>query len=173
MDREGRRFPARSRGVAHRAICRDRQGYVVRIGGLVKICGMAARTGVGRIREISVVTGIAVVLNGNVCAGKRIDHVVIKIGGHPGRFAVAGRTFGWELGRCVVRAGGRVVIRDVTACTGVRRAVVVPSGMTSGTIIGYGGVRSVQSIIIAVDRETCRRPTRGRRMAHGAIRRKA
>ncbi len=158
--------------MAHRAIRRDRQGYVVRIGGLVKICGMAARTGVGRIREISVVTGIAIVLNGNVRAGKRIDHIVIKIGGHPGCFAVAGRTFGWELCRCVVRTGGRVIFRGVTACTGVRRAVVI-AVVAGGAIIGYGRVRSVQSIIIAVDLETCRRPTRGRRMAHGAIRRKA
>ena len=47
--RERGRIPARCSRMAHCAIRRNAQRYVVRVGGLVKICRMTTRTSIGRI----------------------------------------------------------------------------------------------------------------------------
>ena len=158
--------------MAHRAIGRKAPGNVVRIGGLAKICSMTTRTGIGRIRIIPMVTGIAIICDGYMRPGERINRIVIKAGRRPGRFAVAGSTIGWELGRNVAWIGSSIVIRGVTPCTSIRCTVVIPV-VADSTVIGNHRVCPVQRVIVVVDRESGRRPARSRGMAHRAIGRKA
>ena len=143
VDRETGRFPARRRGVTHRTIRRKVQGTVVRIGRLIEIGRMATCTGIGRVGVVpSGMTKGAVVLNGNVRTGKRINGIMVKAGRRPSRFAVAGRTIGWELCCNVIWTGGSVVLGGVTTRTGIGCAVVI-SVVTGRAIVGYGRVRSV------------------------------
>ena len=76
--RERRGSPARRRGMTHRAIHRDTQCVVVRIGSCVKICAVATRTIGWRVVVIAVVAGIAVVCNLHMRAGKRPNSIVVK-----------------------------------------------------------------------------------------------
>lgn len=142
------------------------------IGGLVKIRRMAARASVGRIGVIPLVTSIAVVRNSHVRPGKGINGIVVKCGRRPSRFAVAGGAIGWELSRCVVRVGCRVIIRCMATCTGIRGGIVIPV-MAGSTIVRNSRVCPVQGIKIVVDREARRFPTWRSGMAQGTIRRKA
>ena len=68
----------------------------------------------------------------------------------------------------MVRVRRLVVIVRVAARTGVRRIVVVAVVAIRAV---HRRVRSVQGIIRIVDRETRRRPARGRRVAALAVRR--
>ena len=70
----------------------------------------------------------------------------------------------------MVWIGRSIVICLVTTHAGVRRIVVVPV-VTSRAIIGNTRMCPVQIVIIVVNRECGRLPTRGGRVAHGAIRR--
>ena len=143
VDRETGRFPARRRGVTHRTIRRKVQGTVVRIGSLVEIGRMATCTGIGRVGVIpSGMTKGAVVLNGNVRTGERINGIVVKAGWRPGGFTMAGGTIGWELCCNVIWTGGSVVLGGVTTRTGIGCTVVI-SVVTGRAIVGYGRVRSV------------------------------
>ena len=119
------RFPARVGGMAHRTIRRNIQGGVIRVGTGSIIGRMATRAGVGRIREIAVVTGIAVVRNGHMRPCKRINRVVVECGRRPNCFCMAQRAIGRKLRRRVVRAGRSRIIGRMTAVAGVRRIVVV------------------------------------------------
>ena len=80
---KGGRLPARRRGMAHRAIRRDIERYVVRIGGLVKICGVTAIAGIRSIGIIAMVAGIAVIRNRDMGACKWIHRMVIEGGRRP------------------------------------------------------------------------------------------
>ena len=68
----------------------------------------------------------------------------------------------------MVWIGRSIVICLVTTHAGVRRVVVVPV-VTSRAIIGNTRMCPVQIVIIVVNRECGRLPTRGGRVAHGAI----
>ena len=145
---------------------------MIRIGGLVKIRRMAARASVRSVRVVPLMTSITIVRNGHVCPGKGINDIVVKYGRRPSRFAVTSGAIGWELSRCVVRVGCRVIIRCMATGTGVRGVGII-AVMTSSTIIRYSRVRPVQCIKIVVDREARRFPTWRSGMAQGTIRRKA
>jgi len=145
---------------------------VIWIGGLVKIRGVAARASVRGIRVVPLVTSITIVRNGHVCTGKGINGIVVKCGRRPSRFAVAGGAIRWELGRCMVRVGRRIIFQRMATGTGVRGVGVI-AVVTSSTIVRYSRVRPVQCIKIVVDREACRFPTWRSGMAQGTIRRKA
>ena len=68
--------------------------------------------------------------------------VMIKIGGLPGRLAVASRTLR-RISRCyVIRIGGRIIIINMTASTGIWRIGIV-SIVAAGAIVGYTGVSSL------------------------------
>ena len=97
MNRERCRFPARRCGVAHRAIRREIECYVVGVGGLTEIGRMASVAGIGRVGVVAVVAGVAVAGNRNVRACERINGIVIKSRGRPGCFGMAGGAIRWEL----------------------------------------------------------------------------
>ena len=170
VNRERRRFPARSRCVAHGAVRRKAQRYVVGVHGLVKICCMATVTGIGCVGKIAVVTGITVICYGYVRSCERIDGIVVERGRRPGCFSVAGSTICRELRRSVIGHRRLGIITGVTAVTSIRGAVVI-AVVTSSAIIGNSSMRSVQCIIIAVDRECGRFPARSRGMTHSTVRR--
>lgn len=125
VNRECSRFPARRSGMAHRAIRGDIQRRVIGISGLVKIRRVAACAGVGCIRVIPLMTSVAIIRDGHVCARKRIDRLVVKTRWRPGSFAVAYGTIRGKLSCCVVRISGCVIIRRVTTRTSIRRIGVV------------------------------------------------
>ena len=67
VDGKGGRHPVHI-GVASRTVSRDAERVVIGVGRLVVIRCVAARTGIGRVVIVAVVTGIAVIGNGCVCA---------------------------------------------------------------------------------------------------------
>ncbi len=136
----------------------------------LKSGAVTAVTGVGRIGVIAVVTGITIICNRYVCACERINSIVVKRRRRPGCFRVAGGAIGRELRRSVIGIRRVGIIGCVTAVAGIGRGVVI-AVVASGAIVGDGGVRSVQRIIVVVDRERSRLPTRIRGMAHRTIRR--
>ena len=168
VNRESCRLPTRPCGMAHRAIRRNIQGGVVRIGASVKIGGVTTRTGIGGVGIIPMVTSGAVTGDLRMRTGQRIHCIVIKSSRRPGGLAVTGCTIHGELRGGVVRIGGRIVIGRMTPCTGIGRVVVIPV-VTGSTIVGNLRMRSVQGVIIVVDRKTRRRPARVGGMAHRTI----
>ncbi len=85
---------------------------------------------------------------------------------------MTGCTIRRELFCYVVRVGRGIEIRCVTTCTSVW-CVVVITVVASSAIIGDTGVRSVQRIVIIVNGECRRRPTRRCGVAHRAVGRNA
>ncbi len=168
VNREGSRLPARRRGMAHRAIRRDIQGCVVRIGTSVVIGRVATRAGIGRIGIVPVVTSGAIAGNLGMSARQWIHRIVIKSSGRPGGLTVASGTIHGELRGGVVRIGRRVIIGRMTTRTGIRRVVVIPV-VAGSAIVRNLGVRPVQGVIIIVDREARRRPARVGSVAHRTI----
>ena len=77
-------------------------------------------------------------------------------------------TFGRKLRRSMVRVGRCVIFGRMTGKTRIRRIVVI-AVMADRTIIRYHCVRTVQLVIVIVNREGRRVPTRCCRMAHRAI----
>ena len=92
VDRERRRRPTGGCGVAHRAIRRQVQRRVVRIGTLTVIRAVATVTRVRCIRIIAVVTSVAIIRNQRVCTCEGIHRIVVKRGRCPSGFRVARRT---------------------------------------------------------------------------------
>ena len=71
--------------------------------------------------------------------------------------------------RCgVVRVVGRIILIGMTSITSIGCVIVIPV-MASRTIICNYGMCPVQSIVIIVDRECSRLPTRIGCMTHGAV----
>lgn len=112
-------------------------------------------------------TGVAVVGDDGMRAGKWINAVVIEDGRYPGRFAVAGGAVRGELLCDVVGVSGLVIVRRVAARTGVRRIIVV-AVVAGRTVVGDSRMCAVQRVIIIVDGKNSRRPAGGR-MAGCAI----
>ncbi len=77
---------------------------------------------------------------------------------------------GRETRRRVFGTVGRVVIGRMTTKTGVRGIVVIPV-VAGGALVRNQGMRTIQRIIVVVNRERSRRPARSRGMAHRTIRR--
>ena len=77
-------------------------------------------------------------------------------------------TFGRKLRCSVVRVRRCVVFRSVTAKTSSRRIVVI-AVVTGRTIIGNHRMRTVQLVIIIVNREGRRVPAGRCRMTHRTI----
>ena len=170
VDRERRRFPARCRRMAHGTIRRDIQCYVIGIGACVEIGRMTARTCIGCIRVIALVTSITIVCNGDMRSCKGINRIVVKGGWHPSRFRVAQNTISWELCGRMVGISRLRVISVVTTVASIRSRIVI-TVVAYRAIIANSCMRPVERIIIVVDRERRWLPARGRRVAHGAIRR--
>ena len=78
VDREAGRFPAWSRGVTHRTIRWDHERNMVGIQTRIVIWRVTAHAGIGGVVVIAVVTGIAIICNGNVRPGEGIDSIVIE-----------------------------------------------------------------------------------------------
>ena len=95
--RKRSRRPVGCGGVAGRTVVGQVQRHVVGITAGVVIRLVATIAGIGRGGVVPVVAGIAVTGNRNMCTGKRINSVVVKSGGRPGCFAVAGGAIRWEL----------------------------------------------------------------------------
>ena len=81
---------------------------------------------------------------------------------------MTGGTFGRELRCRVVRTSCLVIIGGMTARTGIW-CIGIITVMTTFAIIGDSRMRAVQSIVIIVNRETCRFPTCRSGMANGTI----
>ena len=126
VDRERRRRPTGGCGVAHRAIRRQVQRRVVRIGTLTVIRAVATVASVRRVRVIAVVTSVAIARYRYVRTRERIDGIVVKRRRHPRCLRVTQGTIRRKL-RCRVVGHRRLrVIGSVTTVTGIRRIVVVP-----------------------------------------------
>lgn len=123
-------------------IHRELQRLVIGVCGAIIIRSMATGTGIGRVDIIPLVTGITVHRNIGVCSVQRIKTVMVKGGGSPGRFCVAGSTIGRELRSHVVGISGAIVIRSVTTGTGIGGSVVI-AVMAGCAIICDACVRSV------------------------------
>ena len=157
--------------VTDRAISREARRNVVRAVARGAVIGrMTAVTGIGCIRVVAVVAGIAVVGNGRMRAHDRINRVVVEGRWRPGRLAVAGSTIGRELRCCVVWVGGSRIVSRVAAVAGVGRIVVI-AVVADGTVAGNGSVCTLQHIIVIVHGERSRVPVGIGRMASRAIRR--
>jgi hypothetical protein len=169
---EGRRVPIRVGRMAHGTICWNGQSHMVRIGRLVVVVDVAALACVGRIVVIPIVTGITIVGNDYVGSCQRIKIIVVKSGRHPCRFGVAILAISRKLVGQVVRVGRLVVVVCVAAETRIRGVIVV-AVVAGRTIVGDGGVRPIQHIVIAVDGEGSRVPFGLGGVARCAIRRNA
>ena len=168
VDRETCRCPTRCCGMAHRAIGRDIQGCMFRVGCLVKIGGMAARASIGGIVVIAVVTGITIIRNGCMRTRQRIHRIVVKHRRYPGRFGVASCAIGWELPCYVVGIGGRIKIGSMATIARIGRVGIITL-MASSTIIGdrrMGPVQGMKGIVVG---ETCGFPSRRGCMATRTI----
>ena len=168
VNRESRRLPPRCSGMTSSTIGRNIEGRVVRVGRLGIIRIMAAVAGIGRIGIVSVVTTCTVVGNGSVCAGKRVNGVVVEGSRCPGSFYMATGTICRELGCRVVRIGGLVVIGVVATVTGIGRAVIVPV-VAGRTICCDGSMCAIQRKVVVMDREGSGCPSRCCGMAGGTI----
>ena len=157
--------------VATLAIGGEFRRRMVRIGGLVVIRRMTARTSIRRVGIVAVMAGVAILGNRGVRAIQRIKTIVVECRRHPGSLIVAALAIGREFRRRVVRIGRLVVIRRMTARTGVRRVGVI-AFMAGGALVGNGRMRTVERIIIVVDGKTGGRPA-GSRMTTCAIFRNA
>ena len=142
VDREGRRRPTGIRSMAHRTIRRNIDRLVIRIYRLVVISCMATYASVWRVVVISLVTGIAIVSNGDVRSGEREKRIVIKSRRRPGSLSVALSAIGRELLGCVISINNLLIISIVAAIASVR-CIVIISIVTGGTIIGNGHMRPV------------------------------
>ena len=161
------RCPCRFR-VAALTIGRELRGGVVGAHRLVIVTGVASKAGIGRIVVISIVAGRAVIRNRHVGASDGINIIVVKGRRYPGRFRVTRLTVRRELRTGVVRIGGLPVIILMAAKTGVRRVVVIPV-MAGGAIIRNGRMFSVKGVVIIVDAERSRIPSRLGSVAGSAI----
>jgi precorrin-6x reductase len=77
-------IPVGIRRMAHFAIGRNAERYVIRVDGLVEISRMATRTGIRCSGVIAVVTGITIIRYLYMCPRKWINVIVIKSRGYPG-----------------------------------------------------------------------------------------
>ena len=141
---------------------------MVRVQALVVIRRMAARAGIGCVCIIAVVTGNAVVCNGHVRSGERINCIMVKSRRRPGCFRVARRAIGRELIGGVVGVCGLIEFRRMAPGAGVR-CIVVIAVVAGSTIVGDRCVRTIQSIKIIVDGKGRRRPTGSGGVARRAI----
>lgn len=170
VDRERCRIPVGVGRMAHVAIRRQAKGDVAWVRTAVVIGLMAAHTGIRGIGIIPVVAGFTIVGNWDMGTRERINRAVVKRSRHPGIFTVTAFTGRRKLCGSVVRIGCRIVIAQVAACTSIWRIRII-AVVTGRTIVRNWNVRTVQNIIIVVNRERCGIPSRSRRMAHLTIRR--
>ena len=117
MYRESRRFPIRSRGMAHFTVGRNTERYVIRVDGLIIIGGMATGTGIRCIGIVAVVTSVTII--GYLYMGTRegINGIMIKSGRYPASLRVTGGTIRRKLRSSVIRIGGLVIISRMTSRT--------------------------------------------------------
>jgi len=157
--------------VANRAIRRELQGNVVRVGRLIVIVFVAAVAGIRRVVVISVVAGCTVVGNVGMCSHQSKEIVVhgearrvpVGLSGMAG-CAIRGQTQSRMVG-----VGRLIVIVFVAAVASVRRAVVI-SVVATRTVIGNISVGAVEHEIVVVISKTCRAPPRLCSVATLAIR---
>jgi hypothetical protein len=126
VDRERRRRPTGGGGVAHRAIRRQVQRRVARIGTLAIIRAVAAVARVRRVRVIAVVARVAIARNQRVCSCEGIHRIVVKRGRCPSSFRMARRTICGKLLGGVVRSDRLCIIVCVATVTRVRRRRIIP-----------------------------------------------
>jgi len=136
---------------------------MIRVGRSVEICQVTSYAGIGGIDIATLVAGKAIICNGRMCPGQRVNIVVIKVGWSPCRLRMTGFAGCGEIGGNVVRIG-RLVIFISMANKACPRQIGIISVMTGGTIIGNGNVCTGQYIVIIVDREGGRFPARLRCM---------
>jgi hypothetical protein len=98
--------------------------------------------------------------------------IVVKGGRLPGIFAVAARTIGGKLKLCVVRIGCVNKIVSMAPGTVVRRIVVIAI-VTNCTIVGDGGMRTIQCVKTVVVGKTGRIPSWFCRVTGGTVRGKS
>lgn len=99
---------------------------------------------------------------------REIQSVMIKGGGLPGRFAMAGFAIRRKLRGFMIWIGSLIVLLTMTGKAGIGR-IHVCTFMTCKAIAGNISVGALQHIIFVMHREKCRFPLRLRRMAFIAI----
>ena len=95
--------------------------------------------------------------------------IVVVVHRIPGILRMTISAIRWELLVGVIRVAGALVIRSVATVTGVWRVVVI-AVVALRTIICNRDMRSVQHVIVIVNREGCRRPVWIGGVTHRTIR---
>ena len=128
---------------------------------------VAAVAGVRRIGVIAVMTGIAIVGNGNVASRKRIHGTMIKSSGRPGIYTVTSLASGRKTRSGVIRISRRIVVGRVTPEAGGRRVVVI--AVRVAFVATGAGMRARERPVRIVHREGGGRPVRRGGVARRAV----
>ena len=154
--------------MTHRTIGWQVQDRMFRVQTRVVVWQMASIAGIRGIIVIALVAGITIVGYRNMRSGKRINGIVVKRRGYPGRFAVALRTIdGKLLGNVIGRSSLHIII-IMASITSIWRVIIIPV-VTHRAIICNGSVGPIQCIKGIVNRKCGRRPAGCRGMALGTI----
>ena len=139
---------------------------MARIGAVVVIGGMTGIASIGRIGIIALVAPVAVVGDGQVCAGEGEHGVMVKSGGCPSGFGVALGAVGWEL-LCGVVGGGCLVVVGIVATVAGVGGIGIIALVAQVTIVGdgYMGTGEWEHGVVVESRG---RPSRFR-VAYGTI----
>ncbi len=132
--------------------------------------GMAIGAGhlciIGRV-SMAIDTLIPLAVMGPAVDGEILP-VVVEGGRRPARLIMATGAIRRELSRLVVGIGRLVVVRIVAPETGIRRIVII-TVVAGGAVVGNGGVRSLEDVVVVVVGKGRRHPTRIGGMARSAI----
>lgn len=101
---------------------------------------------------------------------RKIKLIVVKCGGCPCRFSMAILTCRRELRGGMIRIISRIVLRCMTAKTGIRCGIII-TVVTGGAIISNRRMCTVQGIVVIMNGKGCGLPTGLRRMTTGTIHR--
>ena len=143
---------------------------MVRIRTAAIVRTVTAVAGIRSIVVIAVyVAKCAIIRNTSMRTGQWVNHIVVKGGRSPGSLRMTQRTVGRKLRYRVVRICRTRVFCIVATVTSVWGIVVIAI-VAHRTIIRNRCVRSIEMVIIIVDREQRRLPARRSRMTTLTIR---
>ena len=130
---------------------------MIRIGRRVKIRKMTSNARIRSIDIASLVTDKAIIGNGRMGPGQRVNIVVIKVGWSPCRLGMAGFAGCGKIGGNVVGICRLVIFISMANKACPWQIVIIPV-MAGGTFIGNGNMCTGQYVVIIVDREGGRFP---------------
>ncbi len=142
-------------------------GLVLIIGLRILVTGDANHLGIvsSIVMAIDALCPLSIVTS---AVNGEIQAIVVKSSRHPGIFIVTRCTIRRKLSRRMVGIGSSYIVGIVASVTGIR-CIVVSRTVTRSTIIGDSSVSPIQWVILIVNREGSRCPTRCGGVTHGTI----